>query len=106
MTNGHVMAGFHEVVVTDKTLATVEAKKARKESCWRVSSTLFSHLRSDGDLEPLRAPGDLFGEPNAQKYPKMKVGAYVAEELKAINLSNSKTAEEEQEEQKGSKVEA
>ena len=76
--------GFHEVVYTPE----VEAAKDRalKEGIipWRVSSTLFSHIRYDVDLEPL----DKFKNAESiKKYPKMKAYDFVEKELKDISLA-------------------
>mmetsp|Transcript_10072 Transcript_10072/g.16552 ORF Transcript_10072/g.16552 Transcript_10072/m.16552 type:complete len:396 (+) Transcript_10072:55-1242(+) len=84
LTGGHVLAGFHEVVVTEKTVKTIEAKKAKGESLWRVSSTTFGHIASDQVLEPLPP----FNTPEAVKaFPPLKTGVQVQEELKVIALS-------------------
>lgn len=59
LTGGYVLAGFHEVVYTQATKDVRDQKiKEREEtgvhkSTWRISSTLFSHLRYDVDLSPL-----------------------------------------------------
>jgi isopenicillin N synthase-like dioxygenase len=57
LTGGHVIAGFHEVIVTEATRKVVDAKIANNESVWRVSSTCFGHIQSDQVLQPL-APFD------------------------------------------------
>lgn len=53
MTGGHINCGYHEVIYTPE----VEAKKneAVKNGRipWRISSTLFSHIRGDVTLQPL-----------------------------------------------------
>ncbi len=83
MTGGHVLAGFHEVVVNKATRKVIEAKQAKGESLWRVSSTTFSHIASDQILEPL-AP---FNTPEAvAKFAPIKAGTQVVEELKVIAL--------------------
>eukprot|EP00605_Chrysophyceae_sp_TOSAG23-4_P002409 GSChrysophyteH1.ASY1.ANO1.2667.1 assembled CDS len=85
-TGGHCMAGFHEVVCNKKTIATIESKKKKGESLWRVSSTLFGHLQSDHVLKPLGP----FDTPEARKqYPPKLVGEQVSEELMAINLDQT-----------------
>jgi hypothetical protein len=84
LTGGHVMAGFHEVVVSSATCKVIEAKKAKGESLWRVSSTCFGHIQSDQLLTPL-AP---FDTPEAkQQYQAIKTGHQVQQELKAIALT-------------------
>ena len=93
ITGGYVMAGFHEVIydqnVKDKVRANLEENKnGGKHSLWRISSTLFSHLRYDVDLSPLQELKHLYNEENIKnkKYPKMTAEDKVMEELKAINL--------------------
>jgi hypothetical protein len=78
------MAGFHEVVITSKTKDVIEAKKAKGESLWRVSSTLFSHVQSDQVLEPL-PPFDT--KEAKSKFPAIKTGHQVQKELEAISLA-------------------
>lgn len=83
LTGGHVLAGFHEVVINDQTKAVIEKRKAEKKSLWRVSSTLFSHIQSDQLLEPL-AP---FNTPEAvAKFAPILAGHHVQKELDAISL--------------------
>ncbi len=78
-----MLAGFHEVVVNKATRKVIEAKKAKGESLWRVSSTCFGHIASDQVLVPL-AP---FNSPEAlQKFPEIKAGEQVIAELKVIAL--------------------
>jgi isopenicillin N synthase-like dioxygenase len=86
LTGGHVEAGFHEVLVNDKTVTTIAKRKAAGQSLWRVSSTLFGHLQSDQVLEPL-APFDTAEA--KKKYPATYVGDQVAQELFAINLDQT-----------------
>lgn len=88
VTGGHVLAGFHEVVVTDETLAAIENAKNAGKSLWRISSTCFAHFESDCVLEPIGR----FGEDPAVKaaYPPIFTGHQVAQELAAINLKQIK----------------
>lgn len=60
LTGGYVMAGYHEVIYTERTrevaekkIAENEAGKEPKNILWRISSTLFSHIRYDVDLSPI-----------------------------------------------------
>lgn len=58
LTGGYVHAGYHEVMYTDKTKEVVDKKLEENENganniMWRISSTLFGHLRYDVDLTPL-----------------------------------------------------
>lgn len=82
LTGGWCMAGFHEVIVSDKTRRVMHERKKGNKSLWRVSSTLFSHLSSDEWLEPLP-------QFKNSKYPKIKVGDQVKNELKEIQLASS-----------------
>mmetsp|Transcript_27241 Transcript_27241/g.53566 ORF Transcript_27241/g.53566 Transcript_27241/m.53566 type:complete len:368 (-) Transcript_27241:121-1224(-) len=97
LTGGHVLAGYHEVVVADATLAAIEKAKAEKRSLWRVSSTLFSHIASDNILEPIGK----FSTPEAlKKYPPTKAGHQVQKELDHIKLGVSDSAEQPAKKQK------
>eukprot|EP00127_Corallochytrium_limacisporum_P002049 Clim_evm37s99 gene=Clim_evmTU37s99 len=101
LTAGKVLAGFHEVAVRESTLKVLSGKKAddgdaskrkKPQSSWRVSSTLFIHVRSDDDLYPMP---ELIGEEaaaaeeNKVKYPRTRTGKQVMDELSAINLSGT-----------------
>ena len=83
LTGGHVLAGFHEVVVSEATVAGISAAAAAGASLWRISSTLFAHMASDTVLEPL---GAFAGAPGADAYGAVRAGEQVAAELAAINL--------------------
>jgi hypothetical protein len=88
ITGGYIHCGYHEVIYTE---ATKEAYQAAKESgkniLWRVSSTLFSHLRYDVDLSPLPELKGLYDDEALTKYPKMTAHEKLMEELRAINLA-------------------
>jgi len=84
LTGGAVLAGFHEVVVNEATIAAAEAAKAAGRSLWRISSTLFGHIASDQSLLPV---GHFKDQPNAHKYPEITAGEQVLAELKAISLA-------------------
>jgi len=71
-TGGHVLAGFHEVVVQPKTIEAIEAAKKSEKSLWRISSTCFTHFASDRTLQPLGKFAGVAGA--ADKYPPIKVG--------------------------------
>jgi isopenicillin N synthase-like dioxygenase len=85
LTGGHVLAGFHEVVVVDETMGAIARAKELGRPLWRISSTLFSHIASDQDLKPLGHFADQEGA--ADKYPPIKAGAQVKRELDAIKLA-------------------
>ncbi|PNH10841.1 Intraflagellar transport protein 88 [Tetrabaena socialis] len=73
-----------EVVVTEATLAAVEAARAAGRSTWRVSSTVFTHCASDATLMPL---GRFASQPGAaEAYPPTRAGEQVQQELEAICL--------------------
>ena len=91
ITGGLVKAGFHEVVVNDRTLEVVERRRARfpDRPLVRISSTFFWHLSSDHDLTPIPALADRAAavraaqfnlgrdEGEVVEYPPMKVGQQV-----------------------------
>lgn len=83
LTAGHVLAGFHEVVVTPATVSAIDAARETNKSLWRISSTLFSHIASDVLLEPI---GRFAMADGAKAFPPKKAGDHVAGELAAINL--------------------
>ncbi len=71
ITGGFVMAGFHEVIYTEKTKQVVESRVAERGDgapVWRVSSTMFSHIRSDVSLKPLDELKEKWDEGAAEKY--------------------------------------
>ena len=55
VTGGLIKAGFHEVVVNDATLSTIEKRRVEnpERPLVRISSTFFYHLASDFDLVPI-----------------------------------------------------
>lgn len=57
ITGGLIKAGYHEVVVNERTLEVIEKRKAEfpDRPLVRISSTLFWHLNSDFDLAPVPA---------------------------------------------------
>ena len=73
LTGGYVHAGFHEVMYTQATKDAVENVKKEAEETgderilWRVSSTLFSHIRYDVDLTPIEEMKHLYDEEEANK---------------------------------------
>lgn len=100
MTGGYVLSGYHEVIYTEATKEA--ADKARDENLnganrilWRVSSTLFSHLRYNVDISPLPEMKAFYNEEEArEKYRPMTAHDKLMEELRAINLApNVKTGE-------------
>ncbi|TFA98986.1 hypothetical protein CCMA1212_009178 [Trichoderma ghanense] len=100
ITGGLIKAGYHEVVVNERTLEAVDARKVRfpDRPLVRISSTLFWHLNSDYDLAPIPALADRakkvreeqarLGRDEGEEiqYPATKVGFQVQDELKHIAL--------------------
>jgi len=62
---------------------TCDKAKNEGKIPWRVSSTLFSHIRYDVDLEPL---GKFATEEAKSKYGSEKAYEFVERELKDIKL--------------------
>lgn len=93
ITGGLIKAGYHEVVVNERTVETIERRKVDfpGRPLVRISSTLFWHLNSDFDLAPvpeLAARADKVREEQAKlgrdegepaRYPPTKVGYQVQE---------------------------
>lgn len=89
LTGGYFKKGMHEVVVSEETKLATEKAIADSSAggdmgVWRVSSTLFGHVRSDTSLKPLRqfATCDPEGF-----YKDIRAGEQVAEELKTLELA-------------------
>ena len=59
LTGGYVLAGFHEVFYTEATKRVrdnniqITQEQGIRKSTWRISSTLFSHLRYNVNIEPM-----------------------------------------------------
>lgn len=83
LTGGYLKAGFHEVIYDDFTEKAVEKAKKNGNSLWRVSSTLFSHVRPDVILEPLEKYSN---EQSRKEYPKISAEEYTIKEFSYINL--------------------
>lgn len=92
ITGGLIKAGFHEVIVSDKTVQVIQDRKARfpDRPLIRISSTFFWHLSSDFDLAPIpalaaeaqrvRAEQLRLGHDEGEEvsYPPIKVGEQVS----------------------------
>jgi len=90
LTGGELLAGFHEVVYTEEQAKIVAQQKKENEELgemknllWRVSSTLFSHIRQNVILEPL---GKYKNAQTLEKYPPILTRDQVAAELTEIKL--------------------
>lgn len=91
LTGGLVKAGYHEVIVNDKTVDTIERRRKDfpDRPLIRISSTFFWHLSSDFDLTPIPELADRAkqlrleqmnlgrDEGEEAEYPAMKVGQQV-----------------------------
>lgn len=104
ITGGYVTGGYHEVVYTEKTKEVVNKKLEENNNganhiLWRISSTLFSHLRYDVDISPLEDMKHLFNEEAIAmgKYKKMTAHEKLMEELRAINLAPKQSVKEQAE---------
>lgn len=84
LTGGFIQRGMHEVVVSEETVAAAKAASSANISTWRVSSTMFGHVRSDASLEPL---GQFRQQANRDQYPNIVAGDQVQQELKALELA-------------------
>ncbi|KAL2170721.1 hypothetical protein VTG60DRAFT_4469 [Thermothelomyces hinnuleus] len=103
LTGGLIKAGYHEVVVNERTLQVIEERRTRlpDRPLIRISSTFFWHLSSDYELVPIpelaeraklvRAQQFDLGKDEGEEieYPPMKVGEQVQNELKHIALMAS-----------------
>lgn len=45
-------SGYHEVVNTEEVQIKAKEAQSKGKVPWRISSTMFTHLRSDVDLYP------------------------------------------------------
>ena len=96
ITGGYVLAGFHEVIYTDKTKENYEVALAAGRPTWRVSSTMFTHFRYNVDCSPMPELAHLYKtyqeeDPSqfAKKYPKMSSFDILMTELNATNMVES-----------------
>lgn len=108
LTGGVVLAGFHEVVCTERTLEALEGRRrgeaTRGRPEIRISSTMFHHLSSDYELRPAEfaegvRPGSeavrtkveecrRSAEASGVEYEEGKlVGDLVLDELRSISLA-------------------
>lgn len=94
LTGGYIKAGFHEVVYNDNTEQAVQKAKEEIEAgteriLWRISSTLFSHIRSNVVMHPIKGLIQLDGrvsEGEDPEYPPIKAIEHVINTLKKIEL--------------------
>ncbi|KAF8633015.1 hypothetical protein AX15_001610 [Amanita polypyramis BW_CC] len=93
LTGGLIKAGYHEVVVNERTLAAIENRKVQKPDrpLIRISSTFFWHLSSDYNLAPVPLLSEQASvlqttEKEEFTYEPIKVGDFVSNELRHIAL--------------------
>ncbi|KAM6498551.1 hypothetical protein JOM56_006499 [Amanita muscaria] len=93
ITGGLVKAGYHEVVVNERTLETIEKRRNDfpERPLIRISSTFFWHLSSDFHLAPInnlteRADALQTDGEEKSEYKPIKVGDFVSNELRHIAL--------------------
>lgn len=93
MTGGFIKAGFHEVIYTEETKERVQKRLEEdpESHIWRVSSTLFSHIRHDVSIAPLEDLREKWDEGATEKYRDMTSEEKTMEELKAISLHSEVT---------------
>ena len=85
-TGGLIKAGLHEVVVTQKAKDMYEERKKFniENSNWRVSSTVFAHIRQDCIIEPL---GHFATKEALEKYPPISGLELLKKELAELELN-------------------
>ncbi|KAH9081733.1 Clavaminate synthase-like protein [Lactarius deliciosus] len=102
LSGGLIKAGYHEVVVNESTVETIERRKSElpDRPLIRISSTFFWHLSSDYDLAPIPSLAKRSNDTKVQSsnmgistgdledtiYEPMKVGQQVQNELRHIKL--------------------
>jgi len=86
VTGGYIKAGYHEVIVTEKTVQQVEKAKEMEKPLWRISSTLFSHVSSDSLLTVLYGTEEE-KRISREMYKDILAGDHVNNELKYIKLA-------------------
>ncbi|CDW86191.1 UNKNOWN [Stylonychia lemnae] len=91
ITGGYVLAGYHEVIYSEETKAAAlktqqEIDSGKDKILWRVSSTLFSHMRFDTDISPMAELSHLYDIEQAKKYRKITAYEKLMEELSATSM--------------------
>ena len=101
ITGGFVLAGYHEVIYTQACKDKVDEVRhemevtGKKRVLWRISSTMFSHLRYDVDISPLPEMIEYYnGDEARAKYPSMTAHEKLFEELRAVNLCPKQSYED------------
>jgi hypothetical protein len=93
VTGGELYAGFHEGVVPEENVDPGSESRinelrqqahAAGHDLWRVTTTLFGHMRSECEIYPLEP----FANPEAiERFPRMLAGEHLAEGIRKIGLS-------------------
>jgi isopenicillin N synthase-like dioxygenase len=78
ITNGYILAGFHEVVVEDDTRIQYARAKQLGKSTTRVSSTFFAHINSDKYMSVLP---QFYSAGCEETYPSILEGDWLRQEL-------------------------
>jgi isopenicillin N synthase-like dioxygenase len=52
LTGGYIRSGYHEVINTEEVQRKAKEALMQGRKPWRISSTMFAHLRGDTDLYP------------------------------------------------------
>ncbi|SCV74217.1 BQ2448_6649 [Microbotryum intermedium] len=102
VTGGLILAGYHEVACTKRTMAMIESRRetAPKRPLIRISSTFFHHLSSDYQMKPMELTSRMKLDPEWIEAKQMsqeslppveyeegqKVGTLVENELRHIAL--------------------
>ncbi|KAA8499514.1 hypothetical protein FVE85_7099 [Porphyridium purpureum] len=87
LTAGRIQRGYHEVIALPEVVQRVVRECAENRACgWRVSSTVFGHIRSDQVLEPIEVCAQ---EEAASRYPPVQAAVQVLRELESIQLAPS-----------------
>jgi isopenicillin N synthase-like dioxygenase len=86
LTGGQVLAGFHEVVISEETIQAINEASKTGRSLWRVSSTMFTTIASDHILQPLEP---FVNSETVKRYPPIKAGIYILAEVEALNINKT-----------------
>jgi hypothetical protein len=93
ITGGYVLAGFHEVMVTEQTKTAYEKAAAEGKITWRVSSTMFTHFENEVDCTPMKELEHLYkdardSDPEEfnKSFPSRNAYDILMEELGATNM--------------------
>jgi isopenicillin N synthase-like dioxygenase len=80
ITNGYILGGFHEVIITEETEKQYYKALHEGRSTTRISSTFFSHINSDKVMQVLP---QFYTEGCEEKYPPIKEGAWLRSMLRS-----------------------